>query len=145
MTNIKTFLSILFFMGFSSFNLILAQTVLDKWENRNDEGKVNSIIEVYEQDNQIFGRIEKIMKEEDRDRKCTACEGDLHNEPLEGLVIMRGLEKEGDGYEDGVIIDPESGKEYKCKIWLDPENPDKLYVRGYIAFFYKTKVWERLK
>jgi uncharacterized protein (DUF2147 family) len=125
--------------------MIQAQTVFGKWENRNDEGRVNSIIEVYEEENEVFGRIGRIIKEEDRDKRCTECEGDLHNKPLEGMVIMRGLEKEDDGYEDGVIIDPESGKEYKCRIWLDPENPDKLYVRGYLAFFYKTKIWDRLQ
>lgn len=143
MVNFKILILFAFFITLHSG--VGAQTVLDKWENRNSEGKVNSIIEVYKQDNQVFGKIERIMKEEDRDRKCTACEGDLHNKPLEGLVIMRGLEKRGNSYEDGVIIDPESGKEYKCKIWLDPDNPDKLYVRGYLAFFYKTKVWERLE
>ncbi|MDT0650163.1 DUF2147 domain-containing protein [Autumnicola edwardsiae] len=145
MTNSKIYLSVLFILGFSLLNIIQAQTVFGKWENRNDEGKVNSIIEVYEEENEVFGRIGRIIKEEDRDKRCTECEGDLHNKPLEGMVIMRGLEKEDDGYEDGVIIDPESGKEYKCRIWLDPENPDKLYVRGYLAFFYKTKIWDRLQ
>ncbi|MDT0644746.1 DUF2147 domain-containing protein [Zunongwangia sp. F363] len=120
-------------------------TVFGKWENVNDEGKVNSIIEVYEDKGQVFGKITRIMKEEDRDRKCTECPGDLKNEPLEGLVFMRGLEKNDDGYEDGEVIDPKSGKEYKCKIWLDEDNPDKLHVRGYVAFFYKTKTWNRKK
>ncbi|MDT0647556.1 DUF2147 domain-containing protein [Zunongwangia sp. F260] len=141
----KFYLSVFFVLGLYWFTSLQAQTVFGKWENRNEDGKVNSVIEVYEQDDEVFGRIERIMKEEDRDRKCTACEGALHNRPLEGLVIMRGLERADDGYEDGVVIDPKSGKEYRCKIWLDPENPDKLYVRGYIAFFYKTKVWDRLE
>ena len=145
MANTKSLSVIFFCLALPALASIQAQTVFGKWENRNSEGKVNSIIEVYEKENQVFGKILRITKEEDRDRKCTACEGKLHNKPLEGLVIMRGLEKADKGYEDGVITDPESGKEYKCRIWLDPENPDKLYVRGYLAFFYKTKIWDRLK
>ncbi|MDT0686511.1 DUF2147 domain-containing protein [Autumnicola psychrophila] len=141
----KFYLLVFFVLGLYLFTPLQAQTVFGKWENRNEDGKVNSVIEVYEQDNEVFGKIKRIMKEKDRDRRCTACEGALHNRPLEGLVIMRGLERADDGYEDGVVIDPKSGKEYRCKIWLDPENPDKLHVRGYIAFFYKTKVWDRLE
>ncbi|MDT0678056.1 DUF2147 domain-containing protein [Autumnicola musiva] len=120
-----------------------APTVLGQWENVNDEGKVNSIIEVYENKGEVFGKINRIMKEENRDRKCTECPGSLKNKPLEGLVIMRGMEETNEGYEGGVIINPESGKEYKCKMWLDENNPDKLHVRGYVAFFYKTKTWTR--
>ena len=39
------------------------------------------------------------------------------------------------------ILDPENGKTYDCEIWL--EN-DKLKVRGYIAFFYRTQTWEKV-
>ena len=65
------------------------------------------------------------------------------NQPIEGLNVIRDFKKEGDEYVDGTLIDPKSGKEYKGKIWVDQEHPNKLNVRGYIAFFYKTKVWER--
>ncbi|TRO66634.1 DUF2147 domain-containing protein [Christiangramia sabulilitoris] len=120
-----------------------AQTVFGKWENRNEKGRVNSIVEVYEQDNEVYGRVTRIMREEDRDRVCTKCEGDLRNEPIEGMVIMQGLTKSGDEFAGGTIVDPKSGKEYRCKIWLDEENPDILKVRGYISFFYQTREWSR--
>ncbi len=120
-----------------------AQEVLGRWENINDEGKVNSIIEVYEKENKVYGKVEKIMKEEDRDRVCTKCEGDLKNEPIQGMELMRGLEKDGDKYVGGTIVNPKTGKEYRCKIWLDDDNPDVLKVRGYVALFYKTKTWHR--
>ncbi|WP_373056448.1 DUF2147 domain-containing protein [Zunongwangia sp. H14] len=138
------FLIILLFTGSIGFAQ-KATSVFGKWENVNDEGKVNSIIEVYQDNGEVFGKISRIMKEEDRDRKCTKCPGEMKNKPLEGLVFMKGLEKSDDGYEDGVVVDPKSGKEYKCRIWLDEDNPDKLHVRGYVAFFYKTKTWTRRK
>lgn len=122
---------------------VQSQEVLGKWENRNSEGKVNSIIEIYKKGDEIYGKVHRIIKEEDRDRLCTECEGELKNEPIEGMELMKGLKKEGDEYVDGTIIDPKSGKEYRCKIWLDEEDPDVLKIRGYLAFFYKTKTWLR--
>lgn len=142
---IKIFLiSILVLMAFSLTEL-KAQTVLGKWKTKNDEGRVNSIIEIYKEGDQVFGKVVRITKEEDRDRVCTRCDGELKDQPIEGLVLMRGFEKEGEKYVDGTITDPKTGKEYDSKIWLSEDDPDKLMVRGYIAFFYKTKVWERLK
>lgn len=138
----KNILTCLCCFGFLCFSL-QAQEVTGKWKNFNHEGKVNSIIKIYEKDGKIFGKVDRIMKEEDRDRVCTKCEGKLKNEPVEGMVIMRDLEKEGNKYVDGTVVDPKSGKEYRCKIWLDENNPDVLNVRGYLAFFYKTKTWER--
>ena len=120
-----------------------AQSVIGKWENRNEEGQVNSIIKVYEKNDKVYGKVERIMREEDRDRVCTKCEGDLKNEPIEGMEIMQGLKKDGDEYEGGTIVDPKTGKEYQCKIWLDEDNPDILKIRGYISFFYKTREWHR--
>ena len=120
-----------------------AQSVIGKWENRNEEGQVNSIIKVYEKNEKVYGKVERIMREEDRDRVCTKCEGDLKNEPIEGMEIMQGLKKDGDEYEGGTIVDPKTGKEYQCKIWLDEDNPDILKIRGYISFFYKTREWRR--
>lgn len=119
------------------------QGVIGKWENMNEEGKVNSIIMIYQKGDKFYGKVDQIIKEEDRDRICTKCEGELKNEPVEGMELMKGLEKEGEEYVGGTIVDPKTGKEYRCKIWLDEENPDLLKVRGYISFFYKTKTWRR--
>ncbi|MCM4161166.1 DUF2147 domain-containing protein [Antarcticibacterium flavum] len=122
------------------------QSVFGKWETINEEtGKPNSIIEIYEEDGRVHGKVVRILKKEDRDRTCSNCEGHLKDKPLEGLELMTGLEKNGNEYSGGVIVDPETGKEYKCKIWVDETNPDLLKVRGYIAFFYKTKTWHRLE
>lgn len=120
-----------------------AQDIFGKWEVTNDEGKVNSIIEIYENGDEIVGEVVRIMKEEDRDRRCENCEGALKNKPIEGLKVIHGFVKDGDEYTGGTLIDPKSGKEYKGKIWLDEDDPNKLMVRGYLAFFYKTKTWSR--
>lgn len=137
----KTFYIVLFLISGLSLN---AQSVLGKWETTNKDGRVNSIIEIYKKNNHVYGKVIKITKTEDRDRLCTECEGDLKNQPIEGLDLMKGMKKDGeDEYSGGTIVDPKTGKKYKCRIWLDDDNPDVLKVRGYIAFLYKTKTWKR--
>jgi len=124
---------------------IHSQEVTGKWENMNEDGKVNSIIEIFEKGDEIYGRVDRIMKEEDRDRVCTKCEGELKDEPIEGMQLMKGFKKDGDEYVGGTIVDPKNGKEYRSKIWLDEDNPDVLKIRGYISVFYRTKTWRRAK
>lgn len=139
----KSFLIlILFFVGIN----LQSQSILGEWKAINDEnGKAVSIIEIFEDEGQFFGKITKILKEEDRDRRCTKCEGDLKDMPVEGMVVMEGLEKDGPHYAGGIATDPKTGKEYRCKIWLDENNPDLLNVRGYLAIFYRTQIWERVQ
>jgi uncharacterized protein (DUF2147 family) len=41
-------------------------------------------------------------------------------------------------YTGGNILDPEVGKVYRCKLWLEGEN---LKVSGYWGPFYRTQTW----
>lgn len=123
-----------------------AQTIFGKWKTRNDEtGKANSIIEIYKEGDEINGKVVKILKESDRGRLCENCEGKLKDQPVEGLELMTGLKDKGGEFSGGIITDPETGKEYRVKVWLDEDNPNLLKVRGYIAFFYRTQTWERVQ
>jgi uncharacterized protein (DUF2147 family) len=136
-------LTIIFCLFF--FNL-QAQSVFGKWKTVNDEtGISHSIVEIYKdkETGEVKGKLVRMLKEEMRDKLCTLCEGDRKNAPLEGLLIFEGLEKDGSEYSGGVVVDPKTGKEYKCKIWVDENNPDHLKVRGYMAFLYRTQTWER--
>lgn len=121
-----------------------AQSILGKWQTINeDTGKPNALIEIFEEDGEVKGKVLQILKDEDRDKICNNCSGHLKDQPIEGLELMYGFERNGDEYSGGVITDPKSGKQYKAKLWVDKENPDRLKVRGYIAFFYKTQTWHR--
>lgn len=138
----NTLFLILFLTGYA----FQAQTIFGKWKTINEEtGKPNSIIEIYEDDGVVNGKVVRILKDSDKDLLCNNCAGDLKDQPIEGLELMRGLEKSGKEYAGGVITDPKTGKEYKVKIWVDETNPDRLKVRGYIAFFFRTETWHRSK
>ena len=79
----------------------------------------------------------------DADPICTKCPTDdeRFNKKIIGMEIVKGLTKEDDEYQGGSILDPEVGKVYRCKIWLDKE---ELKVRGYLGPFYRTQTWQRV-
>ncbi len=138
--NISKILSVLLIFIISYAN---AQSeIIGKWKTIDDNtGEAKSIVEIYKKDNKIYGKIDRILKESDRNKLCKECEGDDYNKPIEGMVILKGLQKDGDEYEDGTILDPENGKIYRCKIWVDEDDPNTLNVRGYIAFLFRTQKW----
>ena len=122
-----------------------SQSILGKWKTIDDEtGEAKSIVEIYAQEGKVFGKIVDILNPADKDALCEKCEGDEFNTPVLGLVIIKGLERDGEYYKGGTVFDPEKGKEYKCRLALE-EDSDTLQVRGYIAFFYATQYWVRVK
>lgn len=121
-----------------------AQTIFGKWENRNeDTGKVDSVIEVYEKDGKAYAKIVEITNPDRKDAVCDQCEGPNKNKPILGMDILTGLEKDGDEWSGGEILDPKKGTVYKCFIQLKGKN--KLKVRGYVgvSVFGRTVYWHR--
>jgi uncharacterized protein (DUF2147 family) len=120
--------------------------VTGKWKTVDDEtGEAKSIVEVYEQNGKIYGKIVEILNPAKKNAKCDKCPGADKGKPLQGLVIIKGLIKDGDEYTDGDILDPTRGKLYSCTIKLDGK--DKLDVRGYmgVSLLGRTQTWSRVK
>ena len=120
--------------------------VVGKWKTIDDEtGKAISIVEIYEKNGKIYGRVEDIFNPKSRNRTCENCAGEDKNKPIMGLTVIKGLVKDGNEYNGGKILDPKSGKLYKCYITL--ESKDKLKVRGYIgiSLLGRTQYWHRIK
>ena len=124
--------------------LLMAQSPIGKWDSYDDEtGELKSKVEIFKKKGKLFGKIEKVYGEAKANNSCTKCKGDKNGLPLVGLEIIENLSKDGNEWEDGTIVDPKNGKVYDCKIWL--EGNDTLKVRGYVAFFYRTQTWKRVK
>ncbi len=123
-----------------------AQSVVGKWKTIDDEtGKAKSVVEIYEKDGKMYGKIVKLLNREpneDPDPICDKCTDDRKDQKILGLEIIRDMEKDGDEWADGEIVDPESGKVYDCKMWVKDGD---LRVRGYIAFFFRTQTWLPVK
>ena len=136
--------SLFVFLLFSQFSF--SQNIIGKWKTIDDEtGKEKSIVEIFEKNGKVFGRILEVLDPEKKNKKCELCDGEDKNKSIQGLVIIKGLTKEDDEYSNGKILDPKNGKLYKCSISL--ESKDKLKVRGYIgiSLIGRTQYWYRAK
>ncbi|MDO6596995.1 DUF2147 domain-containing protein [Oceanihabitans sp. 2_MG-2023] len=123
-----------------------AQDIFGKWKTIDAvSGEAKSIVEIYERDGKVFGKIIDIINPLDKDALCTKCEGEDYNQPVLGFELIKNLTKDGSYYKNGSIFDPEQGKKYKCRIALDTDNPNVLQVRGYISFLYATQYWLRVE
>tara|TARA_E500000331_G_C17192482_1_gene685556 strand:+ start:100 stop:585 length:486 start_codon:yes stop_codon:yes gene_type:complete len=122
------------------------QQIVGQWKTIDDETKKErSIVEIYKVNDSYSGKIIKLQRslEDDPDPVCDACDPDdsRYLQKIIGMEIIQDMafDKSSNEYVDGTILDPESGSEYQCKLWLSEEGT--LKVRGYIAFFYRTQTW----
>lgn len=131
----------LFFLQIGS-----AQSVFGKWKTIDDRnGQPKAIIKVYKEDNKMYGVVQKILEEGKENAKCEKCEGERKDKAIVGMKIIEDVEHEEDGVWKGKnLFDPEQAMTFRCRIWLNPENPNELKVRGYLAFIYRTQTWLRV-
>ena len=119
------------------------------WKTIDDETKKEkSIVEIYEVEGKLHGKVQKIFRpaDEDQNPKCDKCKGDMKDQPVIGLEILKKLKKSSDTtWNDGEITDPNNGKTYSCKIEMIDDGK-KLKVRGFIGFSLlgRTQVWEKV-
>ncbi|GGK50817.1 MULTISPECIES: DUF2147 domain-containing protein [Flavobacteriaceae] len=136
-------LSCLFFIGILS---VQSQSIFGKWKTIDDEtGNEKSIVEIYQKDGKAYAKIVELLEKGKEDKVCEECKGAKKNKPIKGMEIINGLSKDGDEWNDAKILDPKTGKEYKCYITLDGTN--KLKVRGYVGFALlgRTQFWHKVE
>ena len=122
-------------------------TPLGRWRTVDDRtGKINSVVIIREEDDKLYGRIERLINPDpkDPDPRCLQCSGDLKGQRLLGLRILWGLSKDGDQWTGGEILDPDNGKIYRCSLTVK-DGGRKLRVRGFIGFSLlgRTQYWLR--
>jgi uncharacterized protein (DUF2147 family) len=120
------------------------------WKTIDDETKKpRSIVEIFEKDAKIFGKIVKIFPHEGNKDLCEKCPDEFKNQPILGLKFMWDLKstnQDSTKYDGGKILDPANGSIYRSKLELI-ENGQKLEVRGYIgiSLFGRSQTWLRVK
>lgn len=122
-----------------------AQSIVGKWKTFDDQtGDAKSIVEISEKGGKYQGKVIEILNPAKKDSKCEKCPGEDKGKPIEGLTIIKNLTKKGEEYTGGTIIDPQSGKEYKCSIKTSGKT--KLEVRGYvgISLIGRTQTWTKM-
>jgi uncharacterized protein (DUF2147 family) len=121
----------------------VAASPVGVWKTIDDEtGKPRAHVRIQESNGTYSGRIVHLVDPDDPNPKCTQCSGAKKNAPVIGLEILWGLEQSGNVYQGGHILDPENGKTYDCKIWLEDE--ERLKVRGSWFVFGRNQTWHRI-
>jgi len=118
--------------------------VLGTWKTIDDvDGEATSHVFIEKIDGKLSGKITKLLNE-DPGIICELCKGDKKDQPIIGLEIIWDMKKDDDQWSGGRILDPENGKDYKCKIKVVD---GVLEVRGYIGIpaLGRTQKWYRVE
>ncbi|GHU80811.1 hypothetical protein FACS189468_1630 [Spirochaetia bacterium] len=121
-------------------------------------GNITAGWEIYVTNGKLYGKIHSVVGYP-RDVKATACKDSYPGFPVSGRVNQMtvvgtpwifGLAMERAGqWSGGSIVDPESGKLYKCKITFRPADgnrykADTLEMRGEIGLgIGRSQFWRR--
>ena len=119
-------------------------TPVGRWKTIDDKtGKEKAIVQIYEEKGRLFGKIEATLRP-DAKKICDACKDERKNQPIVGMVIMRGMTQHGDEYSGGDILDPDNGSVYRCKMRVR-NGGRELSVRGFIGFSLlgRSQTWTR--
>ncbi|SIT39887.1 putative signal peptide protein [Paraburkholderia ribeironis] len=127
---------------------VIAQTntPVGTWQTIDDHtGQPKALVQITEDGSgQLSGKVIKGLAANGQPNRCTACTDERKDRPILGMTIISGMKKDGDGWDQGQILDPENGKVYKCKMHLEDDG-NKLVVRGYIgvALLGRSQTWVR--
>ena len=117
------------------------------WKSVSDRsGEAESLIRVTEADGAFEGTVIRVFSPPaaSANPRCEHCAGELKDQPIVGMKILRGARRPGEPSGEGEVLDPDEGRVYRCTVTLT-DGGTKLEVRGYvgISLFGRTQVWLR--
>jgi uncharacterized protein (DUF2147 family) len=120
------------------------QNAVGRWQVINSDGTQGGQVETYVENRVLFGKVTGARPGRAPDSICDKCSGVLKNQRIMGMVVMRNFHPERDDWVGGTVIDPETGKEYRGKMWA--AGNDKLGMRGFagISLIGRTATWVRI-
>lgn len=127
-----------------------AEQLSGVWEQYDDDTKLlSSLVRIQRgADGRYEGVVEKVIPApgDDPNPTCSKCTGPRKNQPVLGMRIISNLERvDVARFENGEILDPDSGDLYRLRINVI-DSGSKLDVRGYLGFalFGRSQVWHRV-
>jgi len=118
-----------------------------RWKTVDDAtGKVKSIVAIRDENGKLYGSIEQLFDPPVPHPTCYLCSGAKKNQPLVGLQVLWGFERDGNQWTGGQILDPETGHVYSASLTLE-NGGTKLRLRGYfgIPLLGRTEHWIRIE
>jgi uncharacterized protein (DUF2147 family) len=112
------------------------------WNTFDSDGNLLSTVNVKIENEKLYGNIIAVHIDGQKKPMCNKCKGDLQNKPMIGMQVLNGLSLSDGIWQNGTVLDPETGENYRAKVWL---KNGKLAVRGDVGFVYDTLYWEKQK
>jgi uncharacterized protein (DUF2147 family) len=114
------------------------ESVLGTWLVVKEDAKVT----IYKCDDKFCGKITWLKTPEDLDTKNP--NPAKRSNKILGMNILWGFSFNQGQWVGGRIYDPDSGKTYRCKMWL--KSDDKLNLKGYVGIplFGRSEIWTRV-
>ena len=119
------------------------------WKTYSDRtGEADGLVRIVEERGEFVGRVEKVFSppNDSPNPLCGRCPGELRDQPVVGIAVLRGVRRRQDGYTEGTILDPDEGENYRCTLTLK-EAGRRLEIHGFIGLplFGRTQVWTRVE
>ena len=117
------------------------------WRTFDDKtGHAKGEVRVFEENGRWVGQVTRVYDSKDAQSRCDDCKDDRKGKPILGLTIMRNMTLTDGEYSGGDILDPDTGKVYKCKFRL-ADGGGKLVMRGFlgISLLGRTQTWVRVQ
>jgi len=111
------------------------------WKTIDDNtGKAMYLINIFEKNGKMYGKIADVLNPADKNKVCDKCEGADKGKPIQGMMVIKDMKVSGDEYAGGTIMDVASGKVYKGKLKV-VEGGKKLKASGCILFLCRAQTW----
>lgn len=117
------------------------------WQTFDDDTHApKALVEISEHAGILSGRIVKLFPApgDDPDPHCTDCTGARRNQHVVGMAILWDFRHDGDHWDGGEVLDPESGDVYHATLRLR-DGGATLDVHGYIGIplLGRSQIWKR--
>ena len=157
--NLLTLMLAMFFsFGLTAQVSMNGKDCIGVWKTVDDEtGRTKSHVQIFKKGDKYHAKIIKLLDPQTlkdsgekrfEDIKCTKCPEDRgQGKHMIGLEMIWDMYASSDKWKGGSIMDPKKGKIYTCTMWMDDEDSsgNTLKVRGWVAMFYRTQTWYRIK
>lgn len=104
-------------------------------------------VEIYQKEGRLFGRVLRYHVPDQRDENNP--DPKLRSRPLVGIDMIADFQfaPENGRWEGGTIYDADSGRTYRGFLWVDPDDTETLWARGYLGFsiFGRTERFTRAR
>ncbi len=142
----KFLLPLIVFNGFIVFDSFSQErNIIGTWLTEDKEAHV----QLFEKEGKYCGKIVWLLEPLDSNgnplKDIENSNTRLRKRSIMGLQLIWefSYDEKNEIYIDGKVYDPDNGKTYTGKIWL--EGKDELRMRGYVGWLYSTETWTRVK